>query len=117
MTCKGKKVVIDDKEYVLDEPKQEQHEDVVLLRTQASGVHVGHLVKRTGDRSIQLSGATRVWRWKGANTLSELSQKGGDIGYTRISEAVPTIELLDVLEIIPCSVEGAKNLLTSRWPA
>jgi hypothetical protein len=39
-----------------------------------------------------------------------LSQKGGDTGYTRISESVPSIDLTEVIEVIKCSELAAKNL-------
>lgn len=93
-----------------------QSKNIVLIRTRSAGVHVGALQKREGT-TVELSGATRVWRWKGANTLSELSQKGADMAYTRISELVPSITLTEVIEIIPCSEIAAQNLTTSRWPA
>ncbi len=96
--------------------QQPQHDKVVLVRCDHAGVHVGELVSQNGQ-TVVLKNATRVWRWKGANTLHELAIKGGDTGYTRISEAVTEISLLDALEVIRCSVVGATNLLQSRWPA
>lgn len=92
-----------------------QDDRVVLVRTRSAGVHVGEVGVRNGT-DLTLLNAHRVWRWKGANTLSELSQKGGDMGYTRISEMVPGIQLTEVIEMIACSVEAAKNLRTPRWP-
>ena len=88
----------------------------VLVRTFSAGVHVGILHSREGKECLLLD-ARRVWRWRGANTLSELSQKGGDEGYTRISEPVPSIALTEVIEIIPCGVEARANLSRSRWPS
>jgi hypothetical protein len=88
---------------------------VVLVRTYAAGVHVGEITARNG-KEITLANAHRVWRWRGANTLHELSQRGGDTGYTRVSEAVPSIDLLDAIEVIPCSEKAAANLRTPRWP-
>lgn len=93
-----------------------QHSNVVLVRCDRAGVHVGELVSQETGGKVVLKNATRVWRWKGANTVSELSQKGGDQIWTRISEPVVEITLFDAVEVIKCSVEGAKNLLTSRWP-
>ena len=90
--------------------------NVVLVRTYSAGVHVGTPVGKLKGREITLKNAHRVWRWRGANTLSELSQSGAHITeYTRISEAVPTITLTEAIEVIPCSVEASKNLRTSRW--
>lgn len=113
MVC-AKTVTIDGKDYILAEKTPPQDDKVILIRTRSAGVHVGELVSRSGQE-VTLKNAHRVWQWKGANTLSELSQLGGDLEYTRISERVPTILLLDAIELIPCSVDGAKNLRTPRW--
>ena len=89
---------------------------IVLVRTFAAGVHVGVLVSNDA-KTVVLRDARRVWRWRGANTLNELSQHGGDESWTRISEPVPTVTLLDAIEIIACSEEGLANLTRSRWPS
>lgn len=86
----------------------------VLVRTFSAGVHFGTLRAMDG-KSVELADSTRIWRWQGANTLSELSQKGSKGGYTRISERVPEIALTEAIEIIPCSPEAAENLGQSRW--
>ena len=89
---------------------------MVVVRTYSAGVHVGTPVGELKGREITLKDARRVWRWSGANTLNELSQRGADEnGATRISDPVPTITLTEAIEVIPCSVEGAKNLARSRW--
>ncbi len=90
---------------------------VVVVRTRNAGVHVGatdQLV--TGDGVLTLTDARRVWRWRGANTLHELAMHGASMTeWTRISEPVPTISVVGVIEVIPCSPEGAANLAQSRW--
>jgi hypothetical protein len=89
---------------------------VVIVRTRDAGVHVGELISRKGGEVV-LANAHRIWRWRGANTLNELSQRGtsGESGYTRISEAVPSIEVIGVCEVIPCSDAAAKDLRSPRW--
>ena len=114
MSCTGKKLVIDGKEYVLSEPTAEQSADVVLVRTYSAGVHVGRLVWRDGI-DVTLADAHRIWKWSGANTLNELSQKGASGADTRISERVPEVILTEAIEIIKCSVMAAENLRTPRW--
>lgn len=90
--------------------------NIVLVRTYSAGVHVGELRKRDG-KEVVLTDAHRVWRWRGANTLHELSQKGAAQDYTRISERVPEIVLTEAIEVIACSPEGGANLRTVRWGA
>ena len=87
---------------------------IVLLRTYAAGVHVGELVARSG-KEVTLANAHRVWRWRGANTLHELSQRGAAQEWTRISERVPSIVLLDAIEVIECAPAAVTNLRTPRW--
>jgi hypothetical protein len=73
----------------------------VLIRTESAGVHVGTLASRTGNE-IVLANASRIWRCRGANTLHELALHGPNREqYTRISERVPKITIIGVIEIIP----------------
>ena len=72
----------------------------VIVRTYSAGVHVGYLVSERGER-VQLRDASRVWRWRGANTLNELALHGPDrTRHTRISERVPAITLTEAIEVI-----------------
>jgi len=88
----------------------------VIVRTKDAGVHAGYTDNVVlSDASIQLSDAVRIWRWKGANTLHELSLYGAAEEYTRISEPVKTITLLGVIEIIECTPIAETNLQNSRW--
>lgn len=86
----------------------------VVVRTYSAGVHVGWLEHHSG-REVRLSDARRVWRWRGANTLHELSQSGAEEAWTRISEPVPSITLTEAIEVIECSASGRVNLSRSRW--
>lgn len=86
-----------------------------VIRTVAAGVHVG-TVESVNEQTVVLSDARRVWRWRGANTLHELSQRGASLTeFTRISEPVASITLLDAIEVLPCSADARKNLEVSRW--
>lgn len=76
---------------------------------------MGILAESSGT-AVVLKGARRLWRWKGANTLSEVSQKGVAQG-SRISEPVPIILLTQAIEVIPCSEKARKILEVSRWDA
>lgn len=88
----------------------------VIIRSENSGVHTGTLSAVDGS-SVELSDSRRIWRWDGANTLSELSLRGAKLEYTRISEPVPEIVILGAIEIIPCSDAARENLTQSRWGA
>jgi hypothetical protein len=86
----------------------------VLIRSTYSGVHCGMFVSRKNGEVV-LKNARRVWRWRGANTLHELSLHGAAQEYTRISDPVPQITVLGVIELIPCSPLARTNLEQSRW--
>jgi hypothetical protein len=78
----------------------------VIVRTYSAGVHFGTLRERNGKEVI-LDGARRIWRWRGANTLSEIATKGLDAANSAIACAVNGHVLTEAIEIIPCSPEAA----------
>ena len=88
--------------------------EFVLVRTFSAGVHCGILEESNGT-AVVLTDARRVWRWRGANSLNELSVKGAAKEFTRISEPVEKILLTQAVEVIPCTPAAQKNLTQSRW--
>lgn len=90
----------------------------VIIRTYSAGVHVGELLERRG-KEVKLRNAYRIWRWRGANTLSELSQKGlqsaEESGYTRVSEPVPEILLTEAIEVIPMTQVAYDSVRNAGW--
>ena len=89
----------------------------VVVRTRNAGVHCGVLRQcPTGQcTTVELTAARRIWRWRGANSLHELSLRGASKDWTRISEPVGEIFLPEVIEVIPCTPEAEANLRQSRW--
>ena len=85
----------------------------VIVRTYSAGVHFGRLVERKG-KEVKLADARRIWHWRGANTLNEIAMSGVGKG-SRISVSVPSIELTEAIEIIPCSEAATKNLEAAEW--
>lgn len=85
----------------------------VLVRTYSAGVHIGELFSREG-KEIVLLNARRIWSWKGANTLHEISLRGVGAG-SKISETIPTITLIEAIEVIPLSSAAADNLYSAGW--
>lgn len=79
-----------------------------VVRTYSAGVHIGTVAKKSGT-NVLLTDARRIFKWGGAFTLSELSQNGVDPKESRISVAVPTIELTQVIEIIPTSAAARES--------
>ena len=88
--------------------------DRVLVRCRNAGVWAGTHASRN-VATLTLERANRIWRWRGANTLSEVAVNGVNRdGYTRIATEVPEVVLTatDVCEVIPI---GAGVDLTEVW--
>jgi len=108
---KEMKVIIDGEEVVfVRKEKSEEKSPLTLVRTYSAGVHVGELVSHEGT-VVKLKNAVRIYRWRGANTLSEVAKNGVVTNeYTRISERVDEITLTQAIELIPVSVKAAQSL-------
>jgi hypothetical protein len=87
----------------------------VIIRTYSAGVHYGRLASRRG-KEVTLYNARRIWSWKGANTLHEISLRGVGPG-SRVSEPVSEITLTEAIEIIPCAESAVANLDGASWLA
>lgn len=85
----------------------------VIIRTRDAGVHVGAMTKHEGTEVV-LAKASRLWSWRGANTLNEVALRGVAED-SRISEQVPSITIVGVCEVIQCTPEAEANLSRPRW--
>lgn len=92
-----------------DQPKP------VLVRTYSAGVHFGYMTARDG-KEVTLDKSRRIWRWYGANTLSEIATAGLDVKRSRVGAPV-SIVLTEAIEIIDCTPEAVANLETAQWAA
>lgn len=85
-------------------------ENKVIVRGDRSGVFFGTLVERNG-REVKLSNCRRLWRWGGACSISQLAVDGtskpNECMFTVI---VSEIEILDAIEIIPCTDKSVKSI-------
>lgn len=83
-----------------------------IIRTYSAGVHIGTIVAREG-REVTLANARRLWKWSGAFTLNAVATEGVNRKESRISKPVPTITLLEAIEIIPVA-EGVDLSTTEK---
>jgi hypothetical protein len=89
----------------------------VIVRTYSAGVHYGHLAEQSADgKRVVLAGARRIWSWKGANTLHEISLRGVGSG-SRVSERVERITLTEAIEVIECAAAGESAMESAPWAA
>lgn len=83
----------------------------VIIRTYASGVHVGYLKEFDAKNlCVQLSKSRRIWSWEGAFTLSAIANKGIEDGM--LSDFVDDIIITQVCEILPTTSVVEKQLTT-----
>lgn len=82
----------------------------VIIRGDRSGVFFGTLAERTG-REVKLTNCRRLWYWEGAASLSQLATEGVKVSQNcKFTVTVPEIEILDAMEVIPCTEEAIKSI-------
>lgn len=82
----------------------------VLVRGVQSGVYYGTFEEKDGQE-VKLSNARNIWRWRGANTLIDLSIKG--VKYPndcRFTPYVDEIILTDICEILICTNKAIESI-------
>jgi len=81
-----------------------------VVRTYSAGVHIGYVAQFGSDNNPQyakLLKSRRLHYWNNAASLSQVAMEG--VGNeSRIAMELPEIQLTDVIEVIPCSEDGAK---------
>lgn len=82
----------------------------VIVRGDRSGVFFGTLVEKNG-REVKLTDCRRLWRWDGAASISQLAVDGTVAPENcNFPTPVSEIEILDVIEIIPCTEKAIKSI-------
>lgn len=110
-------VVIDGVQYVragqLVEAKRLDGMEYCIVRASDAGVFYGY-VENDDSRRVVMHNVRRVWRWEGANTLSQLAVDGVPIGVKgleiKVAVEVPKIILYTVTEVIPCTEKARMSL-------
>lgn len=77
-----------------------------IVRCDRSGVFAGHIAERSG-REVVMKGARCLWYWAGAASLLQLANEGPKKPENcKFTVEVESIELLDAIEILPCTKEA-----------
>ena len=87
----------------------------LVVRTYSAGVHAGVLASANG-KEVTLTDARRLWYWRGANTLNEVSLTGVTAG-SKISEPVAEIHLTEAIELIPATPQSEASNRGAKWAA
>ena len=86
----------------------------VIVRTYSAGVFAGYMKKRCGQE-VEMLNARRLWYWDGAASLSQLAVDGVKKSKTcKFPCEVPSVELLNAIEIIPCSEKARLSIASVR---
>ena len=81
-----------------------------IVRADRAGVFFGEIESRTGSE-VTMRNVRRIWRWEGANSLSQLAVDGTKAGnICKFSVAVESMTILGVIEIIPCTAKATKSI-------
>ena len=105
-----KSIIIDGVEFVPKEQIEKKSQDYKMVRTYSAGVFFGIIESRNGQE-IVMRNARRVWYWKGAASLSQLSVDGtSDPSSCKFPVAVDRVELLQVIEILDITDKALKSL-------
>ena len=89
--------------------------NICLIRTYSAGVHFGTVQECSSCMTVvRLSEARRIWSWKGANTLHEISNHGIS-SESKVSEEVEAITISGVIEIIPMTKKAIDCMGEIKW--
>lgn len=81
-----------------------------IIRADRAGVFFGEIESRTGNE-VTMRKVRRIWRWEGANSLSQLAVDGTLEGNKcKFSVEVESMTILGVIEIIPCTDKAIKSI-------
>jgi len=84
--------------------------DDVIVRTYSAGVFAGTLEKKVG-KEVTLKNARRLWYWKGAASLSELSVRGVACPLEcKFPCPVSVVILVEAIEILPLTPAAKKSI-------
>ena len=83
-----------------------------IIRTNRAGVFYATLADFDAtNRIATLKDCRRLWRWGGAASLSQLANEGvKNPDYSRFTVVVPQMQVMEVIEIIPCSDAAIANI-------
>lgn len=89
-----------------------------IIRCDCAGVFFAHIAERRGDEA-DLTDARRIWYWEGAASLSEMAVSGvKNPQECKFTVTVPSMTVLGVIEIIPCSETAVRSIQGVReWKA
>ena len=81
------------------------------VRTYSAGVFAGLFDRKTKGKEGTVYNARRIFYWDGAASLSQLANEGVKKPENcKFAQEVKEIDLKEIIEVIPCTVEAKKNI-------
>lgn len=81
-----------------------------IVRGDRSGVFFGHIAERNG-REVKMTDVRGLWYWDGAAALPQLALEGTKRPRNcKFTATVAEIEILDAIEILPCTDAAAGSI-------
>ena len=88
----------------------EKETNKVIIRADRAGVFYGEIAERRGSE-VDMVNCRRLWYWDGAASLSQLATEGVKAPENcKFTVTVPSMTILGVIEIIPCTKEAVKSI-------
>lgn len=85
-----------------------------IVRSDRAGVFFGEIKSRDGD-SVTMTDVRKLWYWDGACAVEQLALDGTTApAGCKFTVAVPEMEVLGAIQIIPCTDKSAKSLSEVR---
>ncbi len=83
-----------------------------IIRTNRAGVFFATLAEYDDQtRTATLKDCRRLWYWSGAASLSQLAVEGvKNPEECKFTILVPQMQIMEVIEIIPCSASAVENI-------
>lgn len=116
---KPESIMIDEVKYVRADSLQEKASTVdgmerCIIRSYGAGVFFGYVAEQNSELNgvnITLKQAKRIHYWDGACSLTQLALEGTKAPQNcRITDAVESQFIANVIEIIPMTKKASKNL-------
>ena len=88
----------------------EKQKQKFIVRGDRSGVFYGEIEERNG-KEVKMRNVCCLWYWDGAATLLQLAAEGTtNPENCKFTMAVDSLEVLDAIELIPCTAEAMKSI-------
>lgn len=88
----------------------ENQKQKFIVRCDRAGVFYGEIEERNG-REVKMHNVRCLWYWDGAATLLQLATEGTtNPGGCKFTMTVDSLEVLDAIEILPCTAEAMENI-------